>query len=192
MAYSFRETFQLRAVVTTLTDFVTTTKRSIESISSDRSLNSDKRQKLTENVKTLEKALDIVSSLELYFECKIREEADSVRLRRNMEDAKVLCDAIRAARRGQYQPTYDDRLAPIYPRASCIRSDGSSDDTSVWWSDDEETVYEEPPKSGEGDIGEPKEKKAGKLTRIVNSMPLLRRSKMVSRRLPCISETSDA
>jgi hypothetical protein len=194
MAYSIRETIQLRDVLMSLTNFIANTKRDIENISSERGLDRDRRRKLGEEIKTLEKALEIASSLVVFFEYKVMEEADAAALRRNMEDAKAICDAIRAAHHQQNQPAGGTAAPQSGDSVNESEKSDGSDGTTVWWSDDEETVYETPSKFEKKSMTVDKvgEKKRGKLIRLARSVTMpLRRSKTTSTKLPCISESSE-
>jgi|SRR5579862_1771706 len=193
MATSFRETIQLRDVLLSLTYFVTSTKRSVESILSERSgLERQQRNKLADGIRTLEKAHEIASSLVLFFECKMMREADAVALRRHMEDARVLCDTIRVARRETSET--DASTVTLQARRADKTNPKDSDEEAIWGSDDEETVcWDEPKKVEKLERGEVKGEKTGRLRRVVRSLSMpLRHSKLVAAKLPCINEGSDA
>ena len=208
MANSLRETLQLRDVLLSLTQFVTGAKETIVAISTEgKGADRHARKKLQGEGKSLDKALEIASALILFYECKLAEEADASALRRHIDDAKVLCDAIRTMRSDQRECIRSDPSNHPTLQSSSITHSGQANNNSApftyredseagswFWSDDGDTVCGEASESEQVSIGSSESrKKVSKLSRFARtmSMPLRRSSTLVAGRLPCISETRE-
>jgi len=100
MAITIRELKMLREVLLTITNISISTRETLHELVKRQSTSED-RDRIKKEIKNIEVTINTTRSLYLFYERRIQEEVEEGKIRRHMEDARVLCGAIREIRREQ-------------------------------------------------------------------------------------------
>lgn len=100
MAITIRELKMLREVLLTITNITLSTRETLVDISKHQPTSSD-GDRLKKEIKNLDMSITTTRALLAFYENRIQEEIERGEVRRHMEDARVLCGAIREIRREQ-------------------------------------------------------------------------------------------